>query len=32
MKIELDQSTIRLLIIMALLICGVGVHEIGVVI
>jgi len=32
MKIELDQATIRLLVIMALLICGVGVHEIGVVI
>jgi len=32
MKIELDQATIRLLIIMALLLCGVGVHEVGVII
>ncbi len=32
MKIELDQATIRLLIIMALLLCGVGAHEVGVII
>jgi hypothetical protein len=31
MKIELDQATIRLLIIMALLLCGIGAHEVGVV-
>lgn len=31
MKIELDQATIRLLIIMALLLGGIGVHEVGVV-
>ena len=32
MKIELDQSTIRLLVIMVLLACGVGANEIMVVI
>ncbi len=32
MKIELDQATIRLLVIMALLLCGVGAHEVGVII
>lgn len=32
MKVELDQATIRLLVIMALLICGVGANEVGVVI
>lgn len=32
MRIDIDQATIRLLIIMALLICGVGAHEIGVVV
>ena len=32
MRIELDQATIRLLVIMGLLICGVGVHEIGLVV
>lgn len=28
MKIELDQATIRLLVIMGLLICGVGANEV----
>ncbi len=28
MKIELDQSTIRLLVIMGLLVCGVGANEV----
>lgn len=32
MKVELDQATIRLLVIMALLICGVGANEVGVLI
>lgn len=32
MKIELDQATIRLLVIMGLLICGVGANEIMVII
>jgi hypothetical protein len=32
MKVELDQATIRLLVIMALLACGVGANEVGLVI
>lgn len=32
MKIELDQATVRLLIIMALLLCGIGASEVGVII